>query len=401
MKRIIALLATIVVSANLIHSFAADKLWRCINEQGQTVFEMKAKSVSEFSDGLAAVRISEVINNKWVYSYGFIDQKGTTVIPFQYDKIKGKGFVNGRAWVKKRGASCWTLIDKTGKELTAECYEKVGYLFDFNKGMMAVYKNGKMGFVNADGKLVVPCQYTGSTSFEEGLACIAKYDTDLYGFMNLEGEMEIPFKFKQSGVSGFRKDGFSRAGSSSGTVLIDKQGNIVFKTSKGNIQGSGFGLVRIFTKKDRTGWGAVNFNDEWVIDPLYDDLKPFNEKGVSCAVKAGLAGLIDTTGKVLVDFKYDYVYHDPVKDGFYMAVEKTNEPQSLMNTPKQFFDTELNPVDTKDWKFIYSAEGGNMMRYVAADGKTGYINRSFEVIIQASYKKARAFAEGLAWVRVE
>lgn len=380
---------------------AADKIWKCIDEQGTTKFELKAKSVNDFSEGLSAVRISEVVNGKWVYSYGFVDQKGATVIPFKYDKVKGKGFVNGRAWVKKRGASCWTLIDKKGKELTADCYEKVGYLFDFNKGMMAVYKEGKMGFVNAEGKLVVPCQYTGSTSFEEGLACIAKYNTDLYGFMNLEGKMEIPFKFKQSGVSGFRADGYSRAGSSAGTVLINKKGEVVFKTSKGNIQGSGFGLVRVFTKKDRSGWGVLNFNDEWIIDPLYDDLKPFNKKGVSCAVKAGLAGLIDTTGKVLLDFKYDYIYHNPLKDGFYMAVEKTNEPQSLMNTPKKFFDSDLNPIDTKDWKFIYSAEGGNMMRYVAANGKTGYINRSFEVIIQASYKKARAFAEGLAWVRVE
>ena len=401
MKKITALLFIFGIIQTFSVTFSADKLWRCINEDGQTLFELKAKTVSNFSDELAAVKKAEVVNNKWVYSYGFVDQKGTTVIPFKYDKIKGKGFVNGRAWVRKKGDTCWTLIDKTGNELTTDCYEKVGFIFESNQGLMAVYKNDKLGFINQEGKLVVPCLYTGSTTFQDGLTCIAKYNTALYGFMNLKGEMEIPFQFKQTGITAFRYNGLSRAGTSKGVVLINKKGETVFATSKGDIQSISHDLVRVFTKNDRTGWGMLDMKDAWVIEPIYDKLSDFDQYGRAEAVKLGLAGLIDTTGKVLVDYQFDYMYHDIEKDGFYMGVHKTDEPKSLLNTPKVYFDKNLNPVEMNDITYIYPADGANLMSFMDNNKKMGYLNRNFEISIPAQFTKAKTFSENKAWVRVD
>ena len=389
---------TLIALFFAILSFSADKDWKCIKEDGSLAFSLKAKYVDKFSDGLAGVRISEVVNNAWVSAYGFVNKEGRIVIPCKYDKIKGKGFVNGRAWVKKKGADYWTLIDKKGNEIPVNNYEKVGYLFEQNEGLMAVYANGRMGFINQDGKEVIPCKYTGATSFEEGLACIAMYDTEKYGFINMKGEMVIPMQYVQAGISSFGKDQVCRASVGGKTVLIDRKGNVVFKTAKGNIQITTLNKIRVFTKSNRTGWGLLDYNDEWVIEPIYDDLSAFNQKGIAEAVKGGLAGLIDSTGAVVLGFKYENVYHEPIKDGFYLGVYKTDEPKSLFDTPKDFFTPDLEPLQLEDVSYIYPAEGEPLMKYRNNSKQHGYLNRDFEKVIPAKYSRAKEFTEGLAWV---
>ena len=379
-------------------TFSADKEWKCIKQDGTVAFSLTAKYVDKFSGGLAGVKISEVVNNAWVSAYGFVNTEGKLVIPCIYDKIKGQGFVNGRAWVKKKGTEFWTLIDENGVEIPVNNYEKVGYIFKQNDGLMAVYSNDKMGFVNKEGKEVIPCKYTGGTSFEEGLACIALYNTEKYGFMNMKGEMVIPMQYTQAGISTFSSDQVCRASVGGKTVLIDKKGNIVFKTSKGNIQFTSLNKIGVYTKSGRSGWGLLGYDNEWVIQPIYDDLSAFNQKGIAEAVKGGLAGLIDSTGAVVLDFKYENVYHEPVKDGFYLGVYKTDEPKPLFDTPKDFFTPDLKPLVIDDVSYIYPADGERLMKYSNNAKKYGYLNREFEKVIPAKYSKAKEFTEGLAWV---
>ena len=64
-------------------------------------------------------------------------------------------------------------IDKTGKVLPTKKYDKVGKFFDSDLKRCAVYQDGKMGFVDELGNEVIPCQYTGSSYFSEGLVSVA------------------------------------------------------------------------------------------------------------------------------------------------------------------------------------------------------------------------------------
>ena len=86
--------------------------------------------------------------------HGFINEKGETIIPFEYDWAGNvnEGFVN----VKKD--NLWGHLNKEGKVTTPFEYEKTG---DFNKGVSNVKKNGKSGRVNTEGKLILPCKYDG------------------------------------------------------------------------------------------------------------------------------------------------------------------------------------------------------------------------------------------------
>ncbi|MFT4602074.1 MAG: hypothetical protein ACI857_002260, partial [Arenicella sp.] len=208
-----------------------------------------------------------------------------------------------------------------------------------------------------------------------------------------------PMKFSQSGTTSFGPDKVSRANVAGRTVLIDRKGNVVFKTSKGNVQRTTLNKVRVFTNgTNRTGWGLLGYDDKWAIQPIYDKLSVFNEKGIAEAVKEGFAGLIDSTGAMILDFKYEHIYHEAEERGFYLALYKTKEAQSMNNTPKDFFTPDLKPLILDDVSYIYSANGGKLMRYTNDSKKSGYLNRNFEKVIPAKYSKSNDFTEGLAWV---
>ena len=376
---------------------AQNKTWKCINEKGETVFTLEAKYVYDFHSGLAKVKKYTLVGNRWKLGYGYIDKTGKVVIECNFKDAKD--FDADVTWVKFKNQDYFTLIDKKGNVIPTKKYKKVGSFYSTQKDICAVYENDKMGFINTSGKEIIPCKYIGSSYFSEGLASVCDYNSikGEYGFINKQGKVVIPLKFIQSGTSSFH-NGLARAQISGKTVLIDKTGKTVFKTSKGNIQGNNYGLVQVFTKPKRSGWGWLNFKNEFVIKPIYSHAKGFNAEGYAIVEKNKLKGLIDTTGKVMIDFKYQTLYSDYKKSGFYMGVYPSDKPKSLYDSKKDYFDANFNLINTSEYKFILPAKGGKLLPFVAKNDKGGFLNRQFQVVVPAKYSRVMTFSEGLAWV---
>lgn len=63
-------------------------------------------------------------------------------------------------------------------------------LYPFSEGLAAVKKDGKFGYINTKGELVIPCQYQYAGSFKEGLACVVKDEEDNnISFIDAKGKM--------------------------------------------------------------------------------------------------------------------------------------------------------------------------------------------------------------------
>jgi len=394
MKKITLLFAIL----STLFTYAGNKDWSVINEQGQTVFNFKALSVYDYQSGLARVYRNTLVNNKWVTGYGFIDKQGNIVIDCNLKEAQD--FQGDRTWVKFEGNDFFTFIDKKGNVIPTKKYSKVGRSYSFQTDIFAVYENGKMGFINESGKEIIPCKYSGTEVFTEGLASVSLYDSEegLYGFIDKEGNEVIPLKFKQSGVSSF-ENGLARASVRGKTVLIDHSGEIKFSTSKGNVQGYSFNLVSVFNKPLRTGWGWLNTNDEFVIQPIYDHARDFNSKGYAIVEENGLKGMIDTTGKVVIDFKFETIYNDIDEDGFYLVVYPSKEPTSLSNAKKDFLNANFEKLELPGVNYIYGADNQKLMVFEGDNGLKGYLNREYQIVVPAKYYKADGFNEGLAWVR--
>lgn len=84
-------------------------------------------------------------DGKW----GFIDNTGTVVIPFEYD-----------------GA------------------------FSFSEGLASVEKDGKYGFIDNTGTVVIPFEYDDALPFSEGLAYVEESKEGFY--INKQGERVSP-----------------------------------------------------------------------------------------------------------------------------------------------------------------------------------------------------------------
>ncbi len=87
----------------------------------------------------------------------------------------------GLAWVQKDGK--WGYINKTGKVVIPLQYDDA---YSFYEGLAVVKKDGKYGFINKTGNIIVPLQYDDVGAFYEGLAWVYKDGEEFY--INKQGQ---------------------------------------------------------------------------------------------------------------------------------------------------------------------------------------------------------------------
>lgn len=171
-----------------------------INTYGMEILKVKYNNVGPFSEDLAAFQFQK----KW----GFIDKSGREVISARFDDVKF--FSNGLAPVKI--SDKWGIIDKLGNEIVPPIYDQIinakkpetkkiednlsGYTsrpfpasyLTFTEELIIIVKNGKLGVLDLEGKLVVPVKYDGfwcSTLSQDGFIGVTlngkRGFVDIYG----------------------------------------------------------------------------------------------------------------------------------------------------------------------------------------------------------------------------
>lgn len=131
--------------------------------------------------------------------YGYIDKSNKLIIPYEYDKALP--FIEGFAIVKKDGIYGY-ITEKNdkiaffGKEpfWNGERY--------FNDGLAAFKINGKCGFINKKGKVVIEAIYDDVENFQNGIVKVTL--NELNGYINTKGKIVIPIRY--SILSGLNDD---------------------------------------------------------------------------------------------------------------------------------------------------------------------------------------------------
>ena len=162
-----------------------------------------------------------------------------------------------------------------------------------------------------------------------------------------------------------------------------------FSTDFGN------GLAVISIKKDGEWFsGYINSDGDWVLNPQYDKAYPFSEDGIA---------LIKEKGSDLVHFiKEDGSY--AIEEGFYDATDFKDGyamVQKEENGKAAFIDTEGKYITDFIYEFSLDYAGfpeGLARVRLDKDGEYGYINVQGEVVIDPIYTVADDFSCGLAWI---
>lgn len=173
--------------------------WSFIDETGTIAIKTQFDFVSHFSEGMALVNIggkpvngrkcdltSCIKGGKW----GFIDKTGRTIIGMQFNDASD--FSEGLAPVKV--GDKWGYIDKTGKMVISPQFDLAS---DFREGLAAVWVEKKVGYIDKTGKLVINPQFDFAHSFREGLAAVKVGDK--WGYINKTGKIVIKPQFDFAG----------------------------------------------------------------------------------------------------------------------------------------------------------------------------------------------------------
>lgn len=172
--------------------------WGFIDRSGKFVIEPKFDEIRwSFSEGLTPVLVGE----KW----GYIDQTGKFVI--QPDLEYGHSFEAGRAVINigKNSDLRHGIINKTGKLVTAQKFEWSGW--EYSEGLLNVKVDGKWGFIDHDGKFIIPAKFNDAREFSDGLAAVEfSKEKNQWGYIDKSGDVIIPAQFEDAG---YFKEGFA------------------------------------------------------------------------------------------------------------------------------------------------------------------------------------------------
>lgn len=144
-----------------------------------------------------------LLAQKWEKNFDFVDQ-----------------CTCGLAKVKKDNKIGY--VDKEGKVMIPLEYAEG---LSFNEGYVAVRKDAKWLYLDSTGKAITEAIFEDAMSFEGGLAVVSK--DGMYGYINTKGETAINFLFRNA--RNFSEDLAPATNAKGFWGFIDKKGSWVIK----------------------------------------------------------------------------------------------------------------------------------------------------------------------------
>ena len=279
--------------------------WGYIDLKGRKKIEPVFKEAPGlFYDGFAIIQTSD----------GSFDYINTSGEEYERNYVDASNFNEGVAFGVKNGEYP-VLLNSSLEEVKA--LVKVDEVYTVSEGL-ACFKstNGKWGFLNKDGDIVIEAVYDYAYNFSEGLAKITKIVKDtsdekkedqvLYGFIDKEGNEVIKPTSRFETVHSF-SDGLAAYsdGYEWGWGFIDKKGNIAIRAREEWEDVSDFSNGIATVEVDGL-WGLINKKGELILNAKFED-PLFFLNGLANVGRDDKVGFINKKGKWKIDPTYDEI----------------------------------------------------------------------------------------------
>lgn len=279
-----------------------------VDSDGKQITDIKYTNALAMSNGLARV----AIEGKW----GFIDNTGKEVIPLGLDGATD--FVDGYAAYKQ--GNLWGVLSKDNKFITEPLYSWVGNESD---GLIPVCKDGKYGYIDTSGVVVIPLEYDYAPMvYEDGVAVVAK--GQYMSLITKEGKKLgdfvtiVPYIAKNGILKLTSKDLIHVALLDNGELkegYIHKDNILAGKMdfefyNEGYYGADEFSSGLIPFSDDNNKMGFKNSEGQPTIRAIYDTVKPFSD-GFAW-VKSDMSDstsfmLLDDVGDTVLEDTFDFV----------------------------------------------------------------------------------------------
>ena len=240
--------------------------------------------------------------------------------------------------------------------------------------MYPVEVDGKWGYINAEGDMVLEPQFDYAYGFKFGLAAV-RIDNH-WGFMGDDGKMKIEPRFFQVGA--FTADGLALAKTQDGVGYINRDGDIVIDCQywKGREFSDGMAIV-----KDGYDYAAINTNGELIIPAEYSYITDFSDGHAWIQLESYTRGkwtIVNRNGEQVTDRSYYPCTYKEERPGGYNTI--TTLPHFSEGTATVqiygkncYVDTDGYVVLETSFDFISAFHSG--MAFVGKDDNFGFINK--------------------------
>lgn len=270
-----------------------------------------------------------------------------------------------------------------------------------------VVKDGKVGFIDSQGKIVIPLRFFpigDMAHFEDGLAPVIGPDGS--GYIDISGQFAIgphrnwvmPRPFHEGVaavlVTGEKGQNFP--------VFIDREGKVIYK-GLGASEHAYFsgGLLPFFDGKK---WGFVDRNFRWIIAAKYDFADVFSQ-GLAQVGIGPKCGYVDRAGHEMIAVKYDACWR--FSDGLARvklsiptgkAWMTTEGPRSVHEERFGFVGSSGAEVIPSQFESATDFGEGRAFAKPQGSGRQAIIDKQGNVVHLPEFDEASPFHEGLAAV---
>lgn len=276
------------------------------------------------------------------------------------------------------------------------------YAYDFSEGLAKVKTSNKYGFINKKGIIVINPVFEDVSDFQEGMAKFK--ENGKFGFINIKGEKVIKSTYTSAGDF---NSGVAKVIEEQGFWIqeggyINKTGKVVitFKGSDFGDFSEGLAAINIDGK-----YGYINTNATIVIKPQYSYAFPFRD-GIAWVCKSSantgvmasfesdaVWGCIDKSGNLVIPYK-QFFWPNSFYQGLASVQIKSNNEISKFCYINKKGDVVIKP------QFDFPGNFHEGLARVKVQDKYGYINTSGEFYIEPLFDFASDFKDGIAKVSI-
>ncbi|MCM3869783.1 MAG: WG repeat-containing protein [Pyrinomonadaceae bacterium] len=267
-----------------------------IDTSGQFVIVAQFKEGRKFCEGMAAVRIGD----RW----GYINQRGAVVIAPQFKRAGD--FSDGVAQVEAGGK--FGYMDKTGKFVIEPRFSRPQYPDfvdhgDFKDGVANVMEGRRHLMIDHTGKTVGKCVFDCLTNFHDGMALIQGYKNrrPVLGYMDKNGTIAIEPTY---GDAGRFSEGLVQVKYEYGNLSEEKGWFYIDRTGHQAIKGTFFfagsfseGLAAV-ARDNYIKTGYIDRAGTMIIKAQFDRAGRFRG-GIARVLVGNKWGYIDKTGNYI------------------------------------------------------------------------------------------------------
>jgi hypothetical protein len=267
-----------------------------IDASGAVVLPPILESAGEFHEDRARFQCG----GRW----GFFEKDLNVVAPPTLSWAEN--FSEGLARVQPEGEALsfggeWGFMDRSGRIAIASKLKHLVYgeehFGEFRDGLAMIEsdENSEVGYIDKNGKVVIPPSFGLSWGFSEGLAAAQSSKENLFGYIDKQGLWIIKPQFK---IAFSFVDGLARTQTGTQCVVIDKYGNTrdtwtLVDENQNCPRGDYHEGLASFRKDGKTGY--IDKSGSFVVAPQFTGADDFSE-GFATVQLGNLTTYIDKSG---------------------------------------------------------------------------------------------------------